>query len=119
MKQTATLIFLLIFGFLSLQGTENTRERVPEKEETTCTCDVDRDLEVLKALYNQNGGANWNFAADAFYVDLLRRASNNGFFPVPNAGTAWDINNPNAQNLMGTWHGVETDQFGCVANYVP
>ena len=128
MKQTVTLIlirifilfFITVFGQRSLYGTEGTRVVSPETEEATClcACDKEKDLAALKALYQENGGVNWDFSPSAYYVDLLRRDSNNGYFNVPNAGTVWNINDPNAENLMGDWHGVETNQFGCVTSLI-
>ena len=128
MKQTVTLIlirifiifFITVFGRLSLYGTEDISVVLPEQEEATCpcTCDKEKDLEVLKALYQENGGANWDFSPSAYYVDLLKRDSNNGYFNVPNAGTAWNISHPNAEDLMGDWHGVETNTSGCVTSLI-
>jgi len=121
MKKRITLIFLIFFNFLTLWG-ENDKPKLLEEASSeaacSCNCDKDRDLAVLTELYNNNGGANWNFQANVGYQDILNNDGNSGYFDVPNAGVAWDINAPNAKNFMGNWHGVKTNQQKCITELI-
>ena len=118
MKRLTLLIHLLCFGLVvALADSPYFKISVQESGEEVCpcNCDKDNDLQVLRDLYNNTGGANWIFPANAVYQDLL---DDSQFKTVPNAGVAWDINAPNAKNKMGEWHGVVTNQFGCVTDLI-
>ncbi len=118
MKRLTVLIHLLCFGlFSAFADSPYFKISVQESkvEACPCNCNKDNDLQVLKDLYNNNGGANWIFPANAVYHDLL---DNGQFKTVPNAGASWNINAPNAKNKMGEWHGVVTNQFGCVTDLI-
>lgn len=117
MKKTTTLILFLLTSCFILLGAENRSIFLEEKPEAACPCSCNRgnDLAVLTELYNTNGGANWNLIPGSSYQDLL---FNSGNFAVPNAGNPWNINAPDAQNQMGNWHGVRTNQAGCVTEII-
>ena len=73
-----------------------------------CLVDCNRaaDSLILVNLYNQLDGPNWTYDDNAF---------NNGTLavPIPNAGNPWNLNEP-----IDTWHGVQTNDRGCVVGLV-
>lgn len=117
-KQTTILILLLLFGLFPAiaSATFHTIEVKKEVDAACpCNCDKDNDLQILRDIYNNNGGANWVLPSNAIYQDFL---DDSILKNVPNAGVTWDINAPNAKNKMGEWHGVVTNQFGCVTDLI-
>lgn len=71
-------------------------------------CRMNDSLELVK-MYNEWDGANWTYD-DMTYRRLLTQTWQNTFDnPIPNAGNAWDFNQP-----IDTWHGVSLNEDGCV-----
>lgn len=114
MKQTTILISVL-FGLLTT-ATANPSFAPIEQQTVSCpcACDKEQDLQVLRTLYANNGGENWVFPANSVYEDVQI----NDFRNVPNAGVPWDIDAPNASDLMGTWHGIATNENNCITEII-
>jgi len=117
MKKTITLILFLLTSCFVLWSANNPSIFLEEESDAACPCSCNRgnDLAVLTELYNNNGGPNWNLAPSSEYQDILLSSGN---FPVPNAGNPWTVNAPGAQNRMGNWHGVTTNEAGCVTEII-
>lgn len=117
-KQFTILIYLLLFSLSTALATDSFYKidvKGQVEEACPCNCNKDNDLQVLREIYNNNGGANWILSSDVVYEDLLDQ---NRFKNVPNAGVPWDVNAPDAKDNMGAWHGVVTNQFGCVTDLI-
>ena len=69
-----------------------------------CNTDCNRKVDslILVNLFEKLDGLNWTYDDTEF---------NNGeqSVPIPNAGTPWNFNQP-----IDSWHGVQTDENGCV-----
>ncbi len=118
MKKTTTLIFLLLTSCFILWSADDPSILFLEQESEAacpCSCNKDNDLAVLQEFYNNNNGANWNLVPNSKYQSLIDNSAN---FDVPNAGNSWNINAPDAQDQMGNWHGVRTNQAGCVTEII-